>query len=241
MAPAVAEQAAERQHEEQRQEEQVAAAGDEQDGGEQKSVEKEPQGDPPSGIRLREGSASAVTSTRAGSRRLTPGSAFANPRALERRDADSGWGGDRTCRWRLLTSSGLSSSSAADHPDGRGPRWAATLDVRLQAKVETLTEHIAAAGPALGRPKVDTLKDTSIHRLKEVRVNRTTRLIVAFDSQQNLIVLTGGDKSGVGNRWYPGKIQQAERLYRNHEQRLGKGGPCLLSRAIGRNERGMSR
>ncbi len=50
-------------------------------------------------------------------------------------------------------------------------------------------------------------------RLKEARIDRGMRLLFAFDSNQNAVVLIGGDKTGKGNRWYPRKIEMAE-IYR---------------------------
>ncbi len=65
-------------------------------------------------------------------------------------------------------------------------------------------------------------------------------MLFAFDSNQNAVMLLGGDKAGKWNRWYPHKIKLAERLYADHERSIGKEPRCLSQRAAARTsqERG---
>jgi hypothetical protein len=93
----------------------------------------------------------------------------------------------------------------------------------------------------LGRPRVDVIHGTRLHNLKEARVDIGVRLLFAFDSNRDLVMLVGGDKTGKWNRWYPEKITQAERLYEEHERRNGKGPPWLNRQATGRKPLQMGR
>ena len=106
-------------------------------------------------------------------------------------------------------------------------QWSQTLRPELRHKLEGTIKRICAGGPTLGRPRVDTLDRTRLHKLKEARVDRGTRALFAFDSRQNLVMLIGGDKTGRWNRWYPAKINQAEQLYDRHERTQGRGVQCL--------------
>jgi hypothetical protein len=113
-------------------------------------------------------------------------------------------------------------------------RWANGLDPERRANVEAAINRIAAAGPTLGRPHVDAIKSSRVHKLKEARVDRSMRLLFAFDSNRNPVMLVGGDKAGKWSRWYPPKIQLAERLYLNHERSIGKEARCLNDRTARR-------
>lgn len=54
-------------------------------------------------------------------------------------------------------------------------------------------------------------------------------------------MLVGGDKAGKWNRWYPAKIHLAERLYLDHERRIGKESQCLSQPGVGRSSQALSR
>ena len=88
-------------------------------------------------------------------------------------------------------------------------------------------EEIAAAvnllklfGPALKRPHADTLKGSRFPNMKELRAktNRSQlRVAFAFDTERKAILLTGGDKSGVGQKaFYAQLIDRADRLFAAH-------------------------
>ena len=112
--------------------------------------------------------------------------------------------------------------------------WLRTLDAERRAKVAGAEARIAAGGPTLGRPRVDVIHGSRLPKLKEARIDRGTRVLFAFDSNQNAVMLVGGDKTGKWNRWYPKKIKQAERLYHEHERRIGKEPRCLSQQAAAR-------
>jgi hypothetical protein len=113
-------------------------------------------------------------------------------------------------------------------------RWSISLDAERRAKVTGTIARIVAGGPTLGRPHVDVIHGSRFHKLKEARVDRGMRVLFAFDSNQNAVMLVGGDKTGKWNRWYPQKIALAERLYADHERSIGKEPRCLSQREAGR-------
>ena len=119
--------------------------------------------------------------------------------------------------------------------------WTRSLDVEQRAKVQGAIAHVAHGGPTQGRPHVDVIHGSKLHKLKEARVDRSVRLLFAFDSRGSAVMLLGGDKAGKWNRWYPKQIERAERLYAAHER--GNGGePPWRSREAGpRGPRGRSR
>lgn len=101
--------------------------------------------------------------------------------------------------------------------------------------------RVAAGGPALGRPRVDRIHGSSLHKLKEVRAGRGIRILFAFDSNRDAVMLVGGDKAGSWNRWYRPQIERAEELYRRHERSIGKEPRCLSQREAGRTSSPRSR
>ena len=103
--------------------------------------------------------------------------------------------------------------------------WSRGLSAERRAQVEGAIAYVAAGGPTLGRPHVDRIHGSRVHKLKEARVGRGTRLLFAFDSNRDLVMLLGGDKTGTWNRWYPRQVDRAERLYLEHERNNGKDPP----------------
>jgi hypothetical protein len=73
---------------------------------------------------------------------------------------------------------------------------------------------LAKAGPALGRPQVDTLAGSTLANLKELRIQvqgDPWRVLFVFDPKRRAIVLVGGNK-----RWYKTNIPIAEQRYRRY-------------------------
>jgi hypothetical protein len=120
-------------------------------------------------------------------------------------------------------------------------RWQSGLDPERRAMVEAAIEHAAEAGPTLGRPHVDTIRGLRVRKLKEARVDRGTRVLFAFDSNRNAVMLIGGDKAGKWNRWYPPMVRLAERLLLDHERSIGKEPRCLSQREARTTSRPISR
>jgi len=95
--------------------------------------------------------------------------------------------------------------------------WIGTLDERTRAQLVDAIDRLAEAGPALGRPLVDSIAHSSVRNLKELRPGSTgrseVRVLFAFDPWRSAILLTGGDKSGDWQGWYRRAIPRAEELY----------------------------
>jgi hypothetical protein len=90
---------------------------------------------------------------------------------------------------------------------------------------------LSRAGPALGRPLVDTIAGSKIKNLKELRPGSSgtseIRILFVFDPWRSAILLVAGDKAGKWNRWYAEAIPRAERLYETYlkeraEEEAGK-------------------
>jgi hypothetical protein len=98
--------------------------------------------------------------------------------------------------------------------------WIKTLDERTRAQVVDAIDRLAEAGPVLGRPLVDSVANSSIHNLKELRpgsAGRTeVRVLFVFDPWRSAILLTGGDKSGDWHGWYGRAIPHAEQVYEEY-------------------------
>ena len=107
--------------------------------------------------------------------------------------------------------------------------WIGTLDERTRAQVVDAIDRPAEAGPALGRPLVDSIAHSSVRNLKELRPGSTgrseVRVLFAFDPWRSAILLTGGDKSGDRQGWYRRAIPHAEELYAGYlKEREAEGG-----------------
>ena len=92
--------------------------------------------------------------------------------------------------------------------------------IELVASIALLREF----GPALGRPDVDTLKDSKYANMKELRFRAdggVWRVAFAFNPRRNAILLVAGDKSGVSETtFYRRLIDKADRRYREHLETL---------------------
>ena len=76
---------------------------------------------------------------------------------------------------------------------------------------------LSEVGPGLGRPLVDTLRDSSVSNLKELRPRSgrdvAIRVIFVFDPWSQAVLLVAGNKAGNWTRWYGENIPVAEGLY----------------------------
>ena len=97
------------------------------------------------------------------------------------------------------------------------------LPEAVQDELVASVRLLAAKGPALGRPYVDTLKGSSFANMKELRFNAadgTWRVAFAFDPLRRAVLLVAGDKSGVSqSRFYDSLIARADMRYQTHLDR----------------------
>ena len=81
-------------------------------------------------------------------------------------------------------------------------------------------------GPQLGRPDVDTLKDSRYPNMKELRfsvINEVWRVAFAFDPRRRAILLVGGSKSGISeDRFYANLIRKADARFQQHLAQIAR-------------------
>ena len=104
--------------------------------------------------------------------------------------------------------------------------WWMPLSEEERIEITAAVEVLAAKGPALGRPRVDTLdEDSAYPNMKELRVQhagKPYRIMFVFDPRQTGILLIGGIKSGKG--WTKRMVAQADKIYEQYLKELKKEG-----------------
>lgn len=105
------------------------------------------------------------------------------------------------------------------------------FDPEFDALAEAVQDELLAQlklleiiGPALGRPRVDTLNGSAHANMKELRFaadDGQWRAAFAYDPRRRAIVLVAGDKSGGSEkRFYKQLIAKADKRFTAHCQRL---------------------
>jgi hypothetical protein len=94
----------------------------------------------------------------------------------------------------------------------------------VQDEILALSKLLEEFGPQLGRPHVDTLKDSVHANLKELRFyadDGAWRVAFAFDPKREAILLVAGDKSGGSEkRFYRQLIAKADPRFSSHLAKL---------------------
>ena len=94
-------------------------------------------------------------------------------------------------------------------------QWFDEVDEDALESIYSILEVLAEIGPGLGRPYVDTIKESKHKNMKELRVQnkkRVFRLFFIFDPVRNAVMLLGGDKRG-DKRFYKRMIPLADAIY----------------------------
>jgi hypothetical protein len=100
--------------------------------------------------------------------------------------------------------------------------WFYQQEQGFQDEAFSVLSLLMERGPALGRPRVDTLEGSSIKNMKELRIQykgNPWRILFAFDPKRQAILLVGGNKTG-NKRWYKENIPVAEQRYQNYRDKL---------------------
>jgi len=104
--------------------------------------------------------------------------------------------------------------------------WWESLSEEEQEDVAVKVKLLEKAGPALGRPHVDTLAKQSKHtNMKELRIvhrGDAYRVLFAFDPRRVAILLLGGRKPD--QKWYKTAIPMADKLFERHLAQLREEG-----------------
>ena len=102
----------------------------------------------------------------------------------------------------------------------------AELAEALQDELLAHARLLAEFGPNLGRPTVDTLKESRHANMKELRfswLGEVWRVAFAFDPKRQAILLVGGDKGGANQRrFYKNLIRVADERFDEHLSSLNQ-------------------
>jgi hypothetical protein len=96
--------------------------------------------------------------------------------------------------------------------------WIFQLDDDAKEAILKNLYILQELGPKLGRPYVDTIKNSKYKNMKELRIQnkkRVYRILFIFDTDRNAVLLIGGDKKSDKN-FYSKMIPLAEKLYENY-------------------------
>ena len=98
------------------------------------------------------------------------------------------------------------------------------LPITVQDELLAQAKLLEAFGPALGRPRVDTLNGSRYTNMKELRFQADDgvwRVAFAFDPRRKAVLLVVGDKSGINERrFYRQLIKRADARFSMHLDRL---------------------
>jgi len=122
--------------------------------------------------------------------------------------------------------------------------WADQLDSADAEALLAAINVLRDAGPALGRPLIDSIKGSRHKNMKELRPGSTgrteVRVLFAFDRVRRAILLVGGDKSGDWSGWYDVNIPVADDRFDEHQVKVEKASAKGLTKgkaAKGKKER----
>ena len=77
-------------------------------------------------------------------------------------------------------------------------RWLRATSEARRENVTGAMERLANMGPTLGRPRVDSIKGSRVHDLKELRLHDGVRVLFAFDPNRRAVMLVGGTEPAAG-------------------------------------------
>jgi|SRR5579872_724571 len=102
--------------------------------------------------------------------------------------------------------------------------WFVSLDEDGQVELIAKVNLLKVLGPRLGRPHADMLNGSKHANMKELRARTgesVLRVAFAFDPEREGLLLIGGNKSGVGQKWfYKQLIARADELFDAHLAKL---------------------
>ncbi|HOA08117.1 MAG TPA: type II toxin-antitoxin system RelE/ParE family toxin [Spirochaetota bacterium] len=93
--------------------------------------------------------------------------------------------------------------------------WIMNLDENSRQAVLKSLLILREIGPNLGRPYVDSIKQSRYQNMKELRIQnklKVYRILFIFDPKRKAVLLIGGDKRGKKD-FYDIMIPAAEKLY----------------------------
>ena len=89
--------------------------------------------------------------------------------------------------------------------------------LEVQERIDMVLTVLSAEGPGLGRPLADSIANSKIRNLKELRItsssNSAIRILYCFTKSRIALLLVAGDKAGNWTNWYKEAIESAEETY----------------------------
>jgi hypothetical protein len=89
--------------------------------------------------------------------------------------------------------------------------------LEVQERIDMVLTVLSAEGPSLGRPLADSIGNSKIRNLKELRItsssNSAIRILYCFTKSRIALLLVAGDKAGNWTNWYKEAIESAEETY----------------------------
>ena len=98
------------------------------------------------------------------------------------------------------------------------------VDEDARVSIYAVMEVLRSMGPNLGRPYVDSVRESRHENMKELRVKskgRPFRIFFAFDPFRQAVLLIGGNKTG-DKRFYARMLPIADTLYDHYLHDLGE-------------------
>ena len=99
--------------------------------------------------------------------------------------------------------------------------WYGDLSFSEQSAIIRVVGLLEEYGPTLTFPFSSSIRGSRF-ALRELRVQHggvPYRILYAFDPVRVAVLLVGGVKTGIGNRWYESAIRQADNLYAEYLRR----------------------
>jgi len=99
--------------------------------------------------------------------------------------------------------------------------WILNLDEDARQAILRNLLILQEIGPSLGRPYVDSIKQSRHKNMKELRIQnklRVYRILFIFDPKRKAVLLIGGDKKGKKD-FYNSMIPIADKLYDKYLKR----------------------
>lgn len=101
--------------------------------------------------------------------------------------------------------------------------WYEDLSAEEQESVTFSVRLLMERGPMLPHPHSSGIKGSRHGHMRELRIQhegRPYRVLYAFDPRRTAILLIGGEKTGVGDRWCAEFVPKADELYDAHLEML---------------------
>jgi len=100
---------------------------------------------------------------------------------------------------------------------GEYDAWWSALTEEAQDAISAVVEVLEEDGPNAKRPIVGEIKGSRHANMKElIPASSNIRILFAFDPRRTAILLLGGDKTGLWDKWYRQNVPRADALLDAH-------------------------